>query len=113
MARYGQSATWLENGKVLITGGSANTPDFHQPSPELYDPVRNSWSSAGSIATFYGATATLLGNGKVLVAGGSDGAYLSSAELYDPVSNSWSAAAPMTTRRFDHTATLLGNGMVL
>jgi hypothetical protein len=63
------------------------------------------------------ATATLLPNGKVLIAGGSsNGSPLSSTDLYDPVSNTFAAAAstaPMNTARFQATATLLPNGMVL
>ena len=40
--------------------------------------------------------------------------YLASAELYDPVTKTWSATdGALTTGRYGHTATLLGNGQVL
>ena len=54
-------------------------------------------------------------NGKVLVAGGrdSDMVELASAELYDPATGTWSATGSLNTARYDHTATLLPNGMVL
>ena len=82
----------------------------------MYDPVSNTWSDAGSLATARADhTATLLSNGKVLVAGGLVGGRgaVSSAELYDPVTNAWSSAASMAIARYWHTATLLGSGKVL
>jgi hypothetical protein len=63
-------------------------------------------------------TATLLPNGKVLLAGGnrdpliSDG-FLASAELYDPATETFTPVGDMSTPRFEHTATLLQDGMVL
>ncbi|BFO57995.1 hypothetical protein AVXHC19_47980 [Acidovorax sacchari] len=82
---------------------------------EIYDPVSNTWSDAGSMASprmFH--TATLLANGKVLVAGGKTLYELySSAELYDPSTRSWSSAGNMTSSRVGHRATLLSNGKVL
>jgi hypothetical protein len=103
--RAGQAAVLLNNGKVLLIGGS------NDGSCVLYDPASNSWSVASSMATSRsGFTATLLGNGKVLVAGGAQG---SSAELYDPVKDAWSSAGSMAVARSLHTATLLKNGKVL
>jgi N-acetylneuraminic acid mutarotase len=117
-ARGGHTATLLGNGKVLVAGGEGNG-GVYVASAELYDPVANTWTVAASLTTARdGHTATLLGNGTVLVAGGvgvSPAAYthLTSAELYDPVLNTWTAAASLTTAQAFHTATLLGNGMVL
>jgi hypothetical protein len=50
----------------------------------------------------------------VLVAGGINfsGTYASS-ELYDPAIGSWSATGDLNTGRYQHTATLLLDGMVL
>jgi N-acetylneuraminic acid mutarotase len=66
-----------------------------------------------------GHTAASLQNGKVLITGGytdfTNGAFhaSSTAELYDPATSSFSVTGPMGTARFEHTATLLPNGMVL
>ena len=65
----------------------------------------------------YQHTATLLPDGRVLVAGGEDNSTVgitATAELYNPVTHyAWSATFSMGTKRYDHTATLLGNGKVL
>jgi N-acetylneuraminic acid mutarotase len=119
-ARETHTATLLQNGKVLVSGGRNVDGTLAGPYPlataELYDPISNAWSPAGSMLTVRWAhTATLLQNGKVLVSGGKDlnGEALATAELYDPISNTWSAAGSMSTVREFHTATLLPNGSVL
>ena len=66
-------------------------------------------------------TATLLPNGEVLIAGGIEiptgglgvPTELATAELYDPNSGTFAGTRSMTTERWSHTATLLGNGKVL
>ncbi len=107
------TATRLANGKVLVVGGTGNSP-----VTELYDPDTGSWTATGPTTTErYQHTATLLLNGKVLVAGGESGDPLtgpvSSAELYDPLTGAWAATGSMKTTRANHTATLLPNGTVL
>ena len=111
IARRDHTATLLQNGKVLVVGG---TGSGILSSGELYDPLTDSWSSAGSMAVARrDHTATLLQNGKVLVAGGFDGSAHASAEIYDTATGSWSSAGTMVAARYAHTATLLTNGKVL
>jgi hypothetical protein len=108
--RYLHTATLLNNGMVLITGG------VHLASAELYNPATGTFSITGSMTTArYGHTATLLNNGMVLITGGqSSTGYSASAELYNPATGTFTGTAgPMTTGRSFHTATLLNNGMVL
>jgi N-acetylneuraminic acid mutarotase len=112
-ARTNHTATLLQNGKVLVTGGNQGTTVLQ--TSELFDPAFGSWKSAGLLgeARKY-HTATLLLNGMVLVVGGHDGANpLASADLYDPTTGQWSSAAPLSVARFHHTATLLSDGRVL
>ena len=77
--RASPSATLLDDGKVLVTGGFAN--GGITATAELYDPVSGRWTSTGSMAHIRAQqTATKLAGGKVLIVG--DDA--SSPELYDP-----------------------------
>ena len=115
-ARYAHTATLLNNGKLLVAGGTISDSNSFN-SCALYDENDNSWSTAGSMISgraFH--TATRLSSGKVLVVGGykyNSGATLNSVELYDPVANSWSAVSALATARAGHAAVLLANGKVL
>lgn len=120
--RYLHTATPLANGKVLVAGGfhipqTPGSVEFNLASTELYDPVSDTWTPAGSLATARSAhTATLLPNGKVLVVGGyswGTGISIASAELYDPVADAWTSAGNMSVARNYFTATLLRDGKVL
>jgi hypothetical protein len=112
VARNGQSATLLPDGRVLIVGGNADK------SAELYDPATGMFSLTGSMVEGQpGATATLLRDGRVLITGGTDGTLdenpVASAELYDPKTGTFSLTGSMTTARSGQTATLLSDGHVL
>ena len=117
--RFHHTATLLPNGKVLIAGGE--TDDFVRTNTaELFDPASRTFTLLPNTMTLtrYGHTATLLWDGKVLIAGGytGEGANLritNAAELFDPLSGTFTSLPPMASRRFYHTATLLGNGKVL
>lgn len=109
--RDGHTATFLTNGKVLVSGGSDNSSYF--ASAELYDPSADTWTSTGSMANPHAwHSATQLTNGKVLVAGGAGGS-TNSAELYDQLAGTWSATGNLTVGRSVHTAILLSNGKLL
>jgi hypothetical protein len=117
-ARYEHTATLLADGAVLVSGGEAS--DLKRlprllASAEIYDPGRDAWSGAGSMALARrGHTATVLADGRVLVVGGmGPGGVVAAAELYDPVARAWSPASGPSTPRHGHTATRLGDGRVL
>jgi hypothetical protein len=139
-ARSALTATLLQNGTVLFTGGY--TLGFPPPSymgiyysvanSEIYNPMTLVSGIQGSFnptaATMNTArrshTATLLPNGNVLIVGGStilnmysSGAqYIdeASAEIYDPATGHFSyTTGNLNTGRSSHTATLLSNGKVL
>src|SRR6201998_3076121 len=119
-ARSYQTATVLNNGKVLIAGGVGSSLLVRA---ELYDPSNGAFTTTGSLNTArYFHTATLLNNGKVLIAGGVGGetpasnsppnGILASAELYDPTTGTSTTTGSLNTARVA-TASLLNNGTVL
>lgn len=114
----GATATLLQNGKVLVVGGSndQNALAF----AEIYDPVAKAWSSAASMPTprEYHAAA-LLPDGRVLIVGGDEGGSSTAppttpldAIIYDPNANAWSDAGPLLVASNLPTATTLPNGTV-
>ncbi len=121
-ARAGQTATLLNDGRVLIVGGAptGGTGGVPVASAELYDPLTGTFVPIGPAAVArQGASATLLTDGRVLITGGSVGTSagyslaLASAELYDPARGTFGPTGSMITARADHTATLLADGHVL
>jgi Galactose oxidase, central domain len=114
IARAGHTATLLQDGRILITGGYTPLP-YEPPfsditsSAELYDPVSGTSSPVGSMSVARANHfAILLLNGKVLIIGGS-------AELYDPSTNSFTPTGSPTLQVGlpGSTATLLPDGRVL
>ena len=116
-ARRDHTATLLQNGEVLVAGGTdvSNNLTTALASAELYNPTTGEWTSTDSMSDARTAfTATLLANGEVLVAGGSNEVdCLDSAELYNPVTGHWKLTGSMNQPRCSHSATLLPNGEVL
>lgn len=117
--RMGHTATLLQNGQLLVAGGSSQPYGDALATAETFDPQSGFFSStSGSMTTSrIGHTATLLNNGKVLITGGlaqfGDSTALATTELYDPSTRTFTPAANMTAPRAYHTATLLSNGDVL
>jgi lysophospholipase L1-like esterase len=113
--RAGQTATLLNNGKVLVVGGNFGAG----PAAELYDPSTGSFSPTGTMPggvdpAFGSATLLPTGEGEVLYAGGvvpaegGDGTIqTTAAELYDPATNKWSPTGSLLTARSLQGAALL------
>lgn len=116
-ARKGHTATLLQNGMVLVTGG-INASGIVVATVELYDPSTGTWTQLPPAKNMSIArtnhTATLLASGKVLVVAGVDsGAAFTSAELFDPVTLTWATTGSLTGARARHRAVRLADGRVL
>jgi len=116
-ARLGHTATLLNDGRVLVAGGTQGRGG-NLASAELYNPSTGTFAPTGSMNTTRELfTATLLSTGEVLAAAGENtnaiAPFLTSAELYNPATGKWSPTGSLNTGRYNHTATLLSNGQVL
>jgi hypothetical protein len=118
IARTGHTATLLNNGTVLITGGENPGLGFLDTA-EIYDPATGNFALVRNMAQpRYGHTASLLGDGRVLIAGGYSGdsafpSIMPTAEIYDPATQSFSPAGGMPKEAAFHTASVLLDGTVL
>jgi Kelch motif len=118
--REGHTATLLNDGRVLITGGSDNGQHTISTA-EIYDPGVGTFGPTGSMTVPREAhTATLLLSGQVLIAGGGragmPGGYIvyQNGELFDPRSGTFSAInSPMKSDRVGASAVLLVDGRAL
>jgi len=116
--RRDHTATLLNDGTVLITGGKTTTNVITTlDSAEIFDPAIGLFTPLASAmtSTRSGHTATLLNDGTVLIAGGITAAsgILASAEIYDPATGLFTLAFPMNSARQFHAATRLNDGTVL
>jgi hypothetical protein len=115
--RYWHTATLLNNGRVLIAGGTVVAPPTLPPlvpAPgELYDPAAGSFTNTGDPNQTPPSTgpsaATLLQDGQVL---------LWTTTIYDPAANTFTTTpafqhAPPFYLQANYTATLLPNEEVL
>jgi hypothetical protein len=119
-ARTKHTATLLNDGTVLVTGGANSVP---LATTELYDPQSGRFAPGASMTMPRTAqTATKLVDGKVLIVGGIPvvpAVYVGyaptpTAEIYDPAGGgSFALAGTMADGRFWHEATLLRDGRVL
>jgi len=112
--RLGHTATLLQSGQVLITGGYSNESQTPLATAEIYDPVAGAFFATDSM-NFARAnhTATLLSDGRVLINGG---ATLLPAEIYSPGGNGFGSFSITGTPKdgtSGTTAALLANGQVL
>ncbi len=117
-ARAGHTAALLDDGRVLIVGGGSGSllaPTI-LATCELYNPVGNSFSGAGSLTRARAlAGLTRLPDGRILASGGGEGSLTSpnavdTNEAYTAIpaaAGSWGSAGTMTTSRLGHGAVLL------
>jgi hypothetical protein len=115
--RVGGTATLLQDGTVLIVGGSDGVTVLD--TAEIFDPAGTGTVTAttGPLQTArMNHTATLLPNGKVLITGGADFAGTAlltpnQVEIYDPTAGTFAkVTGDLAVARAGHTATLLTSG---
>lgn len=121
-ARTRNTATRLQDGRVLVTGGTDATGQL-LASTEIFDPAHNTWSPGPKMSVpRANHTAVLLDNGQVIVIGGgqsdssglpSGQGVLASTEIYSPASNTFSPGPQLLHARGHQQSTLLPDGRVL
>jgi len=119
IARSGETATALDNGKVLIFNGWSINTSATTPSQtyEIYDPASGTSTllTANTIPVF-GQTAVKLHDGTVLICGGGshNTGFNDVCELFDPTAGTVAyTTGQMSTGRNLARAELLGDGRVL
>ena len=102
LGRYAHTATLLNDGNVLVSGGS--TENFETDECEIYDPILNQWKIISNMNEKRSDhAAILLNNGNVLITGGQANLiYKKSCEIYDVNTNQWKYIADMLAYRIDH-----------
>ena len=129
--RWGHTATTLDNGSVLVVGGSKRLSyrGSAENQAKLMPFGHDQWFPAGTPnweRTYH--TATLLPDGRVLVVGGSGRAILQeddedkafrgikdlfSSEIYEPNTNEWIETSEMSYKRSRAQAITLEGGDVM
>ena len=108
--RQGHALTRLPDGRILASGGAAQSP-----RSEIYYPDDDVWRPSGSNSRIReGPSVTLLADGRIIMLGGrSSFRQLDSSEIFDPKTEEWSLIPAMSERRLANTATTLADGRVL
>lgn len=115
-ARDAHTATLLDDGRVLVTGGFAGEGRPPLTSAEVFDPATGTWQEVGSLAVGRGGhAAALLGDGRVLVAGGWVGSetYTATTEIFDPTTGRFSPGPDLPQAVDGLAASSLPDGSVL
>ena len=97
-------AVLLDDGMVLIVGGT-------RPTAELYDPATQSFTLLGSVPFREGVSAIKLANGNVLVVG--EWLPAATATIYNPATRQFTPTGTMEVARLYSSLTLLSDGKVI
>lgn len=129
VARVLHTATLLQDGRILITGGLDGVATNNWMDGEVYDPATNTFTPVANQMQMPrgGHTATLLDDGRVLITGGNTifavagtGNFIQiyqsahrTVDIYDPATNTFVAGPNMLEKRAGHGAVKLPDGRVL
>jgi hypothetical protein len=112
--RSDHAATALQDGRVFVTGGNANT--IFLRSSEIYNPRSDTWTEAAPMPRARTqASAVTLVDGRVLVTGGIDanGQPTDTTFIYDPGTDAWTNGPLLTIARLQPVVVPLPSGDVL
>lgn len=122
VARRSHRDILLNDGRVLITGGTAavagDLTSVSLKSAEVYNPATGTFTPVGDMNVARQSHHLVkLKDGRVLVVGGGEGPGLANPtttmEIFDPLTNAFTAAVSMNAARMTTVATLLEDGRVL
>jgi hypothetical protein len=117
--RINHTATLLNNGNLLVTGGGHDVYEPSHTTSEIYSLSTNSWTTSGPMENGRAYhTATLLDDGSVLVTGGGSIGRegfnpINTSEVFNQFTSIWTDMRYMNSARVGHSATKLPNGKVL
>jgi len=113
-ARASHTATLLQDGTVLVTGGLDDS-GTRLTSMEVYNPTSNTWTTKSAVlpVAVTRHQATLLANGSVLITGGQTPVGpTNSLVVYNPNTDTITTTGTMVAVRRSHKQVLLPNGNV-
>ncbi len=124
VARWANAATLLSDGRVLVSGGYASTPEnevITVAATEIFDPAVGGFSTSGDLWRPRALhNAVLLQDGRVLLLGGAfqdagtpHQVVTASAEVFDAVTGTSTPVPDMSVPRADAGVALLDDGRVL
>ena len=114
--RATQTATKLDDGRILIVGGFGTDTDGDPGSTEFFDPTSRRFEAGPRLTSpRYGHSATRLADGRVLIADGfgPSNKVLDTAEIFDPRAGAFTATGRLRVARADHEAVLLDDERVV
>gem|GEM_PF-2863255 len=110
-ARWYPTVTSLPDGRLLVTSGSDTCETCLVPTPEIYDPLTNTWTqlSAASLPLPLHPMMFLLPNGRVLAAGSVEQSMVS--QVLDIAAQTWTAVGGSAVD--GHSAVMYAPGRVV
>ena len=98
---------------VLLPDGRAFVVSANAPSVEIYDPAKQSFTSADPLGPHSTGFVVRLRDGRVLLGAGAEGNGNAAAEVYDPDTGNFTAVGPLQVGRYYPTAHTLPDGRVV